>query len=380
MMEFKGYQREDGRVGVRNYVGVVSTVFCGSSVARKIAEATGTRVFIHDGGCGQIGPEKSHTERVIEGIVTHPNIGGVLVVGVGCEQIDAEALSKKGKNTAFLNIQHEGGNQKSVDLGIRLVEKLQEEAAEVSREPIDVSKLIVSTQCGSSDTGSGIASNPTVGAMADRLIADGGTVILGETGSLYGAAGIIARRAVSPQVGNRIIEITDRLEAYYKRMGHSLREANPTPGNIKAGLTTLVEKSLGGVRKGGTTTIMGVLSPGERISGKGLWLMDTSLGLGACATADMLASGSQLMVYTTGKGNPVGSPLGPVIKVTSTRSSVDNLPDIIDFDASPFLMGEETIDNCGGRLYEEVLRVASGKPVKAELKNHNIFAIGRIVV
>lgn len=379
-MEFKGYRREDGRVGVRNYIGVVSTVFCGSSVARKIAEATGAHVFIHDGGCGQIGPEKSHTKRVIDGIITHPNIGAVLVVGVGCEQIDAEALSEKGKNTAFLNIQQEGGNQKSVDLGIRTVETLQKEAAKASRETVDVSELIVSTQCGSSDTGSGIASNPAVGAMADRLIADGGAVILGETGSLYGAAGIIARRGASPQVGGRIIEMTDRLEAYYKRMGHSLREANPTPGNIKAGLTTLVEKSLGGIRKGGTTTIMGVLSPGERISGKGLWIMDTSLGLGACATADMLASGSQIMVYTTGKGNPVGSPLGPVLKVTSTRSSVDNLPDIIDFDASPVLLGEENIYDCGGRLYEEVLRVASGKPVKAELNNHNVFAIGRIAM
>ena len=380
-MGFNGYRRGDGRVGVRNYVGVVSTVFCGSSVARRIAEATGAHVFIHDGGCGQLGPGRAHTERVLEGVVTHPNIGAVLVVGVGCEQIDAEALaSKAGRPAAHLDIQREGGNQRSVDRGVGLVEALREEAAEAAREPADVSELTVATQCGSSDTGSGIASNPTVGAMADRIVAEGGAVILGETGSLYGAAGLMARRAATPEIGLRIVEMTDRLEAYYSRMGHSVREANPTPGNIEAGLTTLVEKSLGGVRKGGTTTIMGVLGPGERIAGRGLWVMNTSLGLGACATADMLASGAQIMVYTTGKGNPVGSPLGPVIKVTATRSSVEGLPDIIDFDGSPVLMGEETVESCGDRLYEEVLAVAGGKPVKAEVHGHNIFAIGRIAV
>ncbi|MBN2336442.1 UxaA family hydrolase, partial [Candidatus Bathyarchaeota archaeon] len=259
-MEFKGYRRGDGRVGVRNYVAVVSTVFCGSSVADKIAEATGAHVFIHDGGCGQLGPGRAHTERVLEGVVTHPNIGAVLAVGVGCEQIDAEALASKAVGPSdHLNIQREGGNRKSIDKGVGLVEKLRSEAAEAVRESVDVSELTVATQCGSSDTGSGIASNPTVGAMADRLVADGGAVILGETGSLYGAAGLMARRAASPEIGRRIIEMTDRLEVYYGRMGHSFREANPTPGNIEAGLTTLVEKSLGGVRKGGTTPIMGVL-------------------------------------------------------------------------------------------------------------------------
>lgn len=379
-MQFKGYRRKDGRVGVRNYIGVVSTVFCGSSVAEKIAKATGAQVFIHDGGCGQLGSERAHTKRVLEGIVTHPNIGAVLVVGVGCEQIDAETLAKTEKPAFFLNIQHEGGNQKSLNRGISLVEALKKEATKAVRETIDASELTVATQCGSSDTGSGIASNPTVGAMADRLIGDGGAVILGETGSLYGAAGLMANRAASPEIGSRIIEMTDRLEAHYKRMGHSFREANPTPGNIEAGLTTLVEKSLGGVRKGGTTTIMGVLEPGERITRKGLWVMDTSIGLGACSTADMLASGAQIMVYTTGKGNPVGSPLGPVLKVTATRRSVEDLPDIIDFDGSSVLMGEETIESCGDRLYMEVLKVASGKPVKAEEYDYNIFAIGRIAV
>jgi altronate dehydratase large subunit len=377
---FMGYRRADGRIGVRNYTAIVSTVFCSSSVAQKIADATGAKVFIHDGGCGQLGPVREHTERILNGIVTHPNIGAVLTVGVGCEQIDAETLAAKaeGRPSAFLDIQKKGGNKASVAEGIKLVKKLQSEAAKAERTKADIKELIVATQCGSSDTGSGIASNPTVGAMADQLIGDGGTVILGETGSLYGAAGLMARRAKTPEIGQEIIDMTDRLENYYSRMGHSFRKANPTPGNIEAGLTTLVEKSLGGVRKGGTTTIQGVLKPGEKITGKGLWIMDTSLGLGACASADMLASGAQILVYTTGKGNPVGSPLGPVIKVTATKRSVETLKDIIDFDGSPVLMGEETVEHCGERLYEKIIDVANGEQVKAEIHDHNIFAIGKI--
>ncbi|MFH1179470.1 MAG: UxaA family hydrolase, partial [Candidatus Bathyarchaeota archaeon] len=361
-MEFKGIIREDGRVGVRNYVGIVSTVFCSSSVAQKIADATGANVFIHDGGCGQLGPVKEHTERILDGVVTHPNIGGVLTVGVGCEQIDAESLAGKvgEKPHMYLDIQKEGGNAHSIEEGIRIVKQIQKETAKAKRTIVDISELKVATQCGSSDTGSGIASNPTVGAMADMLIADGGSVILGETGSLYGAAGLMARRAATPEIGAEIIAMTDRLESYYGRMGHSFKKANPTPGNIEAGLTTLVEKSLGGVRKGGTTTIQGVLKPGEELKGKGLWIMDTSLGLGACASADMLASGAQILVYTTGKGNPVGSPLGPVIKVTATRRSVETLRDIIDFDGSPVLMGEETVEDCGRRLYGKLRDVAEG--------------------
>jgi altronate dehydratase large subunit len=360
----------------------VSTVLCSSSVTTSIANATGTYTFTHQGGCGELGPELEHTSRVLEGVVTHPNIGGVLVVGLGCEQIDAENLKAQaqGKPAMYLRIHQEGGNMRAVEEGIKLVEKIKEQVAKTERTPVGVNKLILATQCGSSDTGSGIASNPAVGAMADRLIEKGGAVILGETGSLYGAAGLMARRAVSKDVGDRIIEITNVLERYNKRLGKSLREANPTPGNIKGGLTTLVEKSLGGVRKGGTTTIQGVLEPGEKIIGKGLWIMNTSKGLGACATADMLTSGAQIMVYTTGKGNPVGSLLGPVVKVTATKATVNGLSDVIDFDASPVLFGEETVKDCGDRLLDEVKKVADGKLVQSEKTGNNVFAIGNIVV
>jgi altronate dehydratase large subunit len=377
-----GYRRSNGRAGVRNYVAIVPTVLCSASVARSIAEATGTNVFPHEGGCGQLGLEKAHTLRVLEGVVSHPNVGAVLIVGLGCEQIDAEKLAEAAgdKPTAWLRILDEEGNTKAVKRGVDLVGELQKKAAKAERTPIGVEGLTVATQCGSSDTGSGIASNPAVGAMADRLIAFDGAVIIGETAGLYGAAGLMARRAATSEIGDEIIAMTDRLEEYYKRMGHSLREANPTPGNIAGGLTTLVEKSLGGVRKGGTTPIMGVLKPGERITGKGLWVMDTSLGIGACAAADMLASGAQILAYTTGGGNPIGSPLAPVVKITATRRTAERLEDIIDFDASPVLMGEETVAECGDRLLAEIIAAANGKQVHAEKTGHVAFAIGRVAL
>jgi altronate dehydratase large subunit len=305
----------------------------------------------------------------------------VLVVGLGCEQIEAESLAAAaGKAAHHIDIHKLGGNTAAVEAGTEIVREIMAEIGRVERQPASIKELNLATQCGSSDTGSGLASNPVVGVLADRLVDAGGTVLLGETGSLYGAAGVMAKRAATESVGQRIIEITDVRERHYARMGKSLKDANPTPGNMAGGLTTLVEKSLGGVRKGGTTPIQGVLAPGEQVQGKGLWVMDTSMGLGACGTADMFAGGAQIMAYTTGRGNPIGSPLGPVIKITSTRDTVEMLPDIIDFDASPVLYGEETVEACGERLLSEFIAVANGKLTKAEESGHTVFAVGKMAV
>jgi altronate dehydratase large subunit len=379
---FKGYRRADGRAGVRNYIAVVPTVLCSVSVARSIAEATKTNAFPHEGGCGQVGPEREHTLRILRGVVSHPNVGAVLTVGLSCEQVDAAKLAEAAgdKPTRHIRIHDVGGNTKAVKRGIELVNELKNEIKGAEHTRIGVEELTIATQCGSSDTGSGIASNPAVGAMADRLIELGGAIILGETGSLYGAAGLMARRAATKQIGDEIIAMTDKLEVYYKRMGHSLREGNPTPGNIAGGLTTLVEKSLGGVRKGGTNTIQGVLSPGEKTMGRGLWVMNTSHGVGSCAAADMLASGAQLLAYTTGGGNPIGNPLAPVVKITATRRTIERLDDIIDFDASPVLRGDETVKECGDRLLDEMIAVANGKKVQAEKTRHTAFAIGDVAL
>jgi altronate dehydratase large subunit len=383
-MQFRGYRRDNGKVGVRNHVAVVSTVFCGATVAKMVAEATGAVLVSYQGGCVELGSEAEHTERVLRGIVRHPNVGAVLALGLGCEQMAAESLAEEasGKPVRHFNIQDVGGVTAAVELGRRMVRELLDEAAQAKREAADLSELTLATQCGGSDTGSGLASNPTVGILADRLVALGGTVLLGETGSLYGAAGVVAERAVSPEVARRIIEITDVMERYYSLMGKSLKEANPTPGNIAGGLTTLVEKSLGGVRKGGTTPIQGVLSPAEPVppGGRGLWIMDTTLGVDTHATSDMVAGGAQIVAFTTGRGNPVGSPVAPVIKITATRRTVETMGEIIDFDASSVLLGEESLEDCGQRLFEEFVAVANGKLTKAEELGHSLFGIGRVPV
>lgn len=379
-MEFLGYRRADGSVGVRNHVAVVSTVLCSAAVTRAIAEAAGAMAITHEAGCGELGPEKEHTERILRGVATHPNVGAVLVVGLGCEQIEPERLAQAASDKPMraLSIQRLGGPTAAISTGTEIAREMREGLAGVERRPAMIADLILATQCGGSDTGSGLASNPALGAAADLLIAAGGTVLMGETGGLYGAAGFLTRRAATREVGERILEITDAIERHSTRLGKSIKEANPTPGNIAGGLTTLVEKALGGVRKGGSSLIQGVVKPAQRLTGKGLWVMDTSVGIGACAMSDMLAGGAQILAYTTGRGNPLGSPLGPVIKITATEETAKALQEIIDFDASPVIRGEETIQECGGRLLDEVAAVAGGKLTKAEKLGHYAFAIGRI--
>ncbi len=384
MTTFMGYRRADGRVGVRNHVAVVSTVFCCASVAQRIAQATGAVAITHEGGCLELGPDREHTEQVLRGAVAHPNVGAVLVVGLSCEQVQAEEIARAavGKPAHSLLVRDEGGTERAIERGIERVRELMEQVADAPREPIGVDELILATQCGSSDTSSGLASNPAVGVLADKLLAAGGAVFLGETGSLYGAAGLMARRAVTPEVGQRILDITDAVERFYARMGKSLREANPTPGNIAGGLTTLVEKSLGGVRKGGTAPIQGVLGPAEQlpVGKKGLWIMDTSLGLGMHIATDLVVGGAQVLVYTTGRGNPVGSALAPTIKITATPETIGALGCNMDFDASPVLVDGESLEACGQRLWEKLLRVASGELTKAEQLGHTMFAVGRVPV
>lgn len=379
-MPFLGFARDMGNAGVRNHVVIVSTVFCSSTVTRKIGQATGAITVIPDGGCLELGPALEHTERVLRGVVMHPNVGAVLVIGLGCEQLSAEDLASaaQGKPSEYLNIQTIGGTSAAIERGIRLARKMIDHLAQIERRPCSEDNLVLATQCGGSDTGSGLAANPVVGYVADRLIEAGGAVLLGEPGNLYGAIGSIIPRALTPKIGRQIIAMTDYIEAYYKRLGREFRQANPTPGNIAGGLTTLVEKSLGGFCKGGTSPIQGVLKAGEQMRGKGLWIMDTSLGVDTFATTDMVAGGAQLVAFTTGRGNPVGSALAPVIKITAAQETVSTMGENIDFDASSILRAEETIMEGGERLFRLMLEIACGRLTTAEMLGHFEFSIGNL--
>lgn len=377
-MKFLGYRRPDGRAGTRNHVLIFPTVICASAVADMIQAAVpGTVAVSHPHGCGHMGEEKDLILRAMAGFCGHPNVGGVLLVGLGCELITPEVVAATmppGQWLQVLNIQDEGGTHGAVEKGKELAARLVRMAAEETREPIDLSELIVGTNCGGSDALSGLTANPALGSAADRLVAVGGTVILSETPELIGAEHVLARRAVDESVRQRIYDITAATEALALKAGVDIRNSEPSPGNKEGGLTTLEEKSLGAVLKGGTSAIREVIGYAERPKQKGLVIMDSPAHDAVCNTG-MIAAGAQIIVFTTGRGTPLGAPIVPVIKVSSNSELYRRMGDNLDLDAGAILRGESTVGEVGELLVKEIVEVASGKPTRAELLGHNEFAI-----
>jgi altronate dehydratase large subunit len=374
-----GYRRKNGGVGTRNHVLVFPTVICAASVAEMISRAVpGTVSVTHPHGCGHLGEEKAHIIKTMAGFCGHPNVAGVLLVGLGCELITPEViageLTRVGQRFEVLNIQAEGGTGPAVAKGKVLASGLLEEAALAKREPVPLSELVIGTNCGGSDTLSGLTANPAVGVAADRLVAAGGTVLLTETPELIGAEDTLCRRAADDDVARRIREITSATESLAKRAGVDMRGSEPSPGNIEGGLTTLEEKSLGAVLKGGTTTVRQVVAYAEKPTEKGLVIMDSPAHDAVCNTG-MIAGGAQVIVFTTGRGTPLGAPIAPVIKVSSNSGIYRRMGDNIDINAGEILDGEGTIQSVGERIFNEIIEVASGKLTRAEVLGHYEFAI-----
>jgi altronate dehydratase large subunit len=376
---FWGYRRSKGRVGARNHVLVFPTVICSSTVAQMISkEVPGTICVIHQHGCGHLGEEREHMIRAMTGFCGNPNVAGVLLVGLGCEMITPELLGGElravGQRVECITTQTMGGTADAIARGKELAEKLLKEAANDQREPIECSELIVGAKCGASDTLSGLTANPATGVACDRLVKEGGTVIFTETPEMLGAEHVLAKRAANAEVRGCIWEITSRTENRVKALGLDIREADPSPGNIEGGLTTLVEKSLGAIRKGGTSDIAQVVDFGERPSERGLVIMDGPAH-DVVSVTGMVAAGAQIIVFTTGLGTPVGSAVAPVIKVSSNSPLYDRWMDNIDLNAGVILDGKESLQSIGERIYEKILEVASGKLTRAELLGHGEFAI-----
>ncbi len=380
---FRGYPRPDGRVGVRNYVLVVPTVICSSVVCERIAAARPEAIVAlpHQAGCGQLGPDLRVTHETLAAYCEHPNVGAVLVVALGCEQVVAQQLAstakRAGKPSAIVAIQSEGGTPRTIEAGTTIAVRMADELARVERQACDIDTLVLSLKCGGSDYTSGLASNPALGRVADRLIDLGGAAVLGEVAEIMGAEHILAARASSPEIGGRLLRLIDRVERETMALGLDIRGTQPSPGNIRGGLTTIEEKSLGATHKGGERSRLEDVVPyAGRIGRKGLSVMDTP-GLDVESVTGMVGGGAQAVIFTTGLGTPTGNPIAPVMKITGNARTARQMADNIDVDVSGVLDDRETLDTAADRLFAELVDVCSGRLVAAERLGHREFAIHR---
>jgi len=379
---FQGFRRPVGLPGVRNHVLVLPSVVCSTDVARQVADAVPGAVCAENQvGCSQIGPDRDLTAAVLAGIGANPNVWGVVIIGLGCEAVPstelADALAPWGKPVQAFDIQDVGGTRKSVDLGIEHAREMVARAAEQPREPFPLSDLMLATECGGSDAWSGVTGNPVIGAAADLLVGAGGTVILAETTELIGAEHVLAARACTPEVAEAVLRTVRGMEQRVIDYGADIRGGNPTPGNMVGGITTLEEKSLGCLHKGGTGVVQEVVGYGVRPTARGLVVMDTP-GQDIEQITGMLAGGAQAVVFSTGRGSPVGSVVAPVVKVSTTTALFERMPDDMDFDAGVVISRGEAVEEVGARLLGEIARVASGELTAAERNGHREFAIHRI--
>jgi altronate dehydratase large subunit len=383
-MEFLGYRRPDGRVGVRNKILILPASVCASDTAGIVAgQVEGAVTFHNQNGCSQVGADQQMTVDVMAGYAANPNVYGTVVISLGCEncQMDlvvAAIRERTNKPLEQFIIQECGGTVRTVELAVRAARKMAAEASRMQKEPFPMSELIVGTECGGSDPTSGLASNPLIGEMSDRMVSLGGTSILSETTEFIGAEHILARRGATPEITQRIYDIVHRYEKALQLVGEEVRAGNPSPGNKAGGLTTLEEKSLGCIHKGGHTSVNAVYDYAKQVvAHKGLVIMDTP-GNDPSSVAGMVAGGCQVVVFSTGRGTPTGNPIAPVIKITGNKLTFAKMEDNIDLDASPVLYGPQSLEEMGDVLMAELQAVASGKLTKAEALGFTEMAIARV--
>ena len=383
-MTFYGYKRPDGRVGVRNHVLILPASVCASDTTRIIAQqVTGAVTFNNQQGCSQVAPDQQLTMDVMAGYAANPNVYGTVVVSLGCENCQMDLVVKAieertNKPLKQVIIQEVGGTLKAVEIAVRYAKGMVAEASMLQKEEFPLSELIVGTECGGSDPTSGLAANPAIGAMSDLVVQAGDTSILSETSEFIGAEHILARRAINKEVHDRIYEITSRFEAHFHAVGEDVRQGNPSPGNKAGGITTLEEKSLGCIHKGGHSPINAVYDYAKQVESKqGLVIMDTP-GNDPASVAAMVAGGAQVIVFSSGRGSPVGHPIAPVVKVTGNKITFANMEDNIDFCAAPLIYGEKTVEQLGTDLLNMVVETACGKQTKAEALGFVETAIARI--
>ena len=384
MKTFLGYRRPDGRAGIRNYVLILPASICSTDTARMAAsQVKGAVTFTNQLGCSQVPSDMRYTMDVLAGFAANPNIYGTIIVANGCETcqcnlVEEEIKKRTNKPLQSFIIRRDGGTINLIEKAVRAARKMVEEASLLQKEEIPITELILATECGGSDPTSGIAANPVIGELSDSLVRQGATSILSETTEFVGAEHILAARAKNQQVHDRILEIVERYEQHFINNHENVRLGNPTPGNMDGGLTTLEEKSLGCIHKGGSTAVNAVYDYGKQIDpkDKGLIIMDTP-GNDASSIAGMAAGGAQICVFSSGCGTPIGSPILPVIKITGNRETYQLMEDNIDFDASPVVFHEKTPKELAEELEDMLLACCNGKVTKAEALGFTETAIMR---
>jgi len=396
---FMGYDRGDGRYGTRNYIALISTVNCSASTSKYISEriratdllrqypnVDGVVPITHKAGCAMQygGPDHTQLDRTLAGFAKHPNVAAYILIGLGCETgqaihlVENQGLVQLGAGRPrpygggrggvspplILTIQECGGIRKTVDAGVRAVAELLPQVNDVRRTRLSADKIVLGTNCGGSDGNSGVTANPALGVASDLIVAQGGTSILGETTEIYGAEHLLTRRAVSRAVGEKLIERIKWWEWYAGIFGAEINN-NPSVGNKEGGLTTIYEKSLGAIAKGGSTALMDVVGYAEPVRTKGFVVMDTP-GYDPVSMTGIVAGGANVLVFTTGRGSVFGCKPAPSIKVATNTPMYEHMIDDMDIDAGVILNGTP-VEEVGRRIFEEILEVASGKKTKSEI-------------
>lgn len=386
-MEFSGFKRADGRVGTRNYVGILSTVVCANEVADGISrQIQGTACFMHQQGCCQTPVDIERVNDTLAGLGQNPNLASVLLVSLGCESTGVEDVANRiaaaGKRVETVVIQESGGAARSIAQGVLLAQEMVQAASTLKRASCGLEDVVLGLKCGSSDTTSGLAPNPALGIASDQIVAAGGTSILGEVTEFIGAEHLLAQHARDDIIGRQILDLVQRMEDRAKSAGADIRGGQPTGGNIKGGLTTIEEKSLGAIAKAGNAPIQAVYEYGATPSVKGLVVMD-SPGREPEILTGLAAAGCNVIAFTTGRGAPQGFPFVPVVKITGNRRTWERLQDHMDVNVSPVMEGTETLANAGRRILEELLEAASGRLTKAEISGYtkamDIYTVGPVI-
>ena len=369
-LTFMGYRRRNGDVGIRNDIWIVVTVGCVNKLAEQLAKRTGAKHFPHPYGCSQLGDDQKTTQKILAGLVNHPNAGGVLVLGLGCENNNIGVFKQflgeyDEERVKFLNAQDA---EDELAAGVALIEELKARCALDVREPFPISRLRIGLKCGGSDAFSGITANPLVGRICDRLTSVGGSCVLTEIPEAFGAEHLLMKRARDKETFERLVRLINDFKDYYERHDQVIYE-NPSPGNKAGGITTLEEKSLGCVQKGGLSAVTDVLDYGDRVKRGGLSILNGP-GNDIVAVTNLTAAGAHIILFTTGRGTPLGAPV-PTVKIATNHALAEKKKSWIDFDASPMLDGCDVTDD----LWSFILRVAEGEMTRNEQNGFEEIAI-----